>query len=95
MGPSCSGSQSESRIRFILPVADSAIQKMWTLILVTRICSDDTKNSKITKCTENISFVFQDSWKDEMGIVFLRISLQAKGSSAGATEIKDFVCKLI
>ena len=65
---------------------------MWTLILVTLICSDDIKNSEIAKCTENISF---GSWKDEMGIVSLRISLQAKGSLAEATEIKDFVCKLI
>ena len=35
------------------------------------------------------------SWKDEMGIVSFRMSLQAKGYSAKATEIKDFVCKLI
>ena len=68
---------------------------MWTLILVTLICSDDIKNSEITKCTENISFVVHRSWKDEMRIVSLRISLQAKGSLAEATEIKDFVCKLV
>ena len=68
---------------------------MWTLILATLICSDDIKNSEIAKCTENISFVFHGSWKDEMGIVSLRISLQAKGSLAEATEIKDFVCKLV
>ena len=47
MGPCCSGSQSERRIRFILPFRG---------LLVTRyICSDDTKNSEITKCTENIA----------------------------------------
>ena len=35
-------------------------------------------------------FFFHGSWKDEMGIVFLLISLQAKASSAGATKIKNF-----
>ena len=40
-------------------------------------------------------FFFHGSWKDEMGIVFFLISLQAKASSAGATKIKNFVCKLI
>ena len=63
--------------------------------LDTRICSDVTKNSEITKCTENVVFFFHGSWKDEMGIVFFLISLQAKASSAGATKIKNFVCKLI
>ena len=38
MGPSCSGSQSERRIRLILPFRG---------VLVTQyICSDDTKNSE-------------------------------------------------
>ena len=83
MGPSCSGSQSESRIRYILP-ARGFSHTVNVDILVTLICSNDTKNSEITKCTENISFVLiHGSWKDEMGIVPLRIILQAKGSSPG------------
>lgn len=90
-GP-CSGCQSESRIRFILPVCGF---RHTINVDINTICSDVTKNSEITKCTENVGFFFHGSWKDEMGIGSLRISLQAKGSSAGATKIEDFVCKLI
>lgn len=66
-GP-CSGSQSESRIRFILPLCGfSHTINVDINTLVTRICSDVTKNSEITKCTENVVFSFTALGKMKWG----------------------------
>ena len=87
MGPSCSGSQSESRIRYILP-ARGFSHTVNVDILVTLICSNDTKNSEITKCTENISFVFHGPCKDEMGIVPLFCVLAYKPKAPRPRPLK-------